>query len=56
MNLDNLKQIRLDKELTQGEVAKMVGVSLMGYQLWERGHTKPTEENYDKLVKVLGED
>lgn len=49
----NLKEHRKALKLTQGEVALKVGVSLMSYQLWERGHTKPTPENLQKLKEVL---
>jgi transcriptional regulator with XRE-family HTH domain len=49
----NIKQLRKQKGLTQGEVAKRVGVTLMSYQIWERGYGKPTPENMQKLKEVL---
>lgn len=51
--MENLKQIREERGLTQVDVAKMVGVSLAGYRLWEMGAGKPTAENMDKLKKAL---
>jgi len=49
----DIKSLRLEKKLTQIDVAKKVGVSLTSYQLWERGVTTPTEENLKKLYEVL---
>ena len=42
------------KNWSQIEVAIKCGVSLLSYQLWERGAVKPTEENEAKLLEVLG--
>jgi transcriptional regulator with XRE-family HTH domain len=50
-----LKKLRKERKLTQGDVARLVGVSMMTYQLWERGHMNPSAENLEKLKKVLGE-
>jgi transcriptional regulator with XRE-family HTH domain len=50
----NIIQLRKEKGLSQGEIAKRVGVTLMSYQIWERGHGKPNEENLVKLKEVLG--
>jgi transcriptional regulator with XRE-family HTH domain len=49
----NIKELRKAKGLTQIELAKRVGVSMMTIQLWERGVTKPNEENYNRLVEAL---
>ena len=51
--MENLKEIRTEKGLTQADVARKVGVSLAGYLLWERGVGKPNEENMKKLKEVL---
>ena len=51
--VENLKQIRLDRGMTQVEVAVAVGVSLVTYQLWEKGAMNPTEKNLAKLKEVL---
>ena len=50
----DFKQKRIEKKLTQTQVAVMVGVSLTSYQLWEKGVSSPNEENKEKLYKVLG--
>ena len=52
--MENLKELRKLKNLTQIDVAKYCGVSLMAYQLWERGAMKPREENMNKLRELLG--
>lgn len=54
--MENLKELRKAKGLTQAQVAKIVGVSLAGYLLWERGVGKPNRENYEELKKLFGED
>jgi transcriptional regulator with XRE-family HTH domain len=55
IDLKNLKTERKAMEMTQIEVAKKVGVSLTTYQLWERGVSKPNEENLVNLKKVFEE-
>ena len=50
----NLKDIRLDRGMTQVGVAKEVGVSLSAYRLWEQGVGKPTTDNLYLLKGVLG--
>ena len=51
-----LKELREQKELTQTEVAREMGISLGGYRLWELGAGKPRKENLEKLALVLGKD
>jgi transcriptional regulator with XRE-family HTH domain len=53
MELHRLREIRIEKGLTQIEVAKMVGVSLMAYRLWEMGGNEPNRKNYEKLLEAL---
>lgn len=49
----NYKEKRTELNLTQSDIAREVGVSLMTYQLWERGVMNPTKENEEKLLKAL---
>lgn len=49
----NIKELRENKGLTQIEVAKLVGVTAMAYQNWERGACNPTPQNMKKLQEVL---
>jgi transcriptional regulator with XRE-family HTH domain len=47
------KQRRKELGFTQLKVAKACNVSLMTYQLWERGAMNPNEKNFKKLIEVL---
>ena len=42
------------KNWSQIDVAIKCGVSLLSYQLWERGAVNPKDENKAKLLEVLG--
>lgn len=48
-----LKQLRLDKGLSQVDIAKKIGVSINTYRNWEYGVTAPSEENLKKLLEVI---
>jgi transcriptional regulator with XRE-family HTH domain len=50
----DIKKLRTEKGMTQMEVAKACGVSLVTFQLWEREISTPNQENMEKLKKVLG--
>lgn len=52
--MSKLKKARLERELTQIDVAKAVGVSLVSYRNWEDGVTTPKDENLARLEQVLG--
>ena len=54
MKPEEIKALRKERELTQIALAVRVGVSLMSVQLWERGGTKPSQENLERLKHVLG--
>lgn len=49
----NIAERRKELGYTQTYVAVKVGVSLTGYQNWERGLSTPSEENMKKLKEVL---
>lgn len=53
MNLENLKEIRLKKGLTQAQISKLVGVSINAYRNWEQGTGEPKEENLERLIEIL---
>lgn len=48
-----LKERREELNMTQIDVAIKCEVSLSSYRNWEAGVTKPNEENYRKLIKIL---
>lgn len=54
MKPEEIKALRKERGLTQIALAVRVGVSLMSVQLWERGGTKPSQENLERLKHVLG--
>ncbi len=49
----DIKEERRKRRISQMSLAKEVGVSMVTIQLWERGVTSPSEENYQKLLKAL---
>lgn len=51
--ISNLKEIRVSKGMTQVDLAKLMGVTMNSIARWEQGANKPSEENMDKLKKVL---
>jgi len=53
--MENLKELREAKGMTQVQAAIAVGVSVAAYRLWESGGGKPNRENYEKLLEVFGE-
>lgn len=48
-----LRRRRKALKISQIELARMVGVSLMSIQMWERGAATPKPENEEKLEGVL---
>ncbi len=49
-----LKKIRLQKGLTQAELAEKAGINTNYYAKIERGELKSSIETLEKLVKALG--
>jgi transcriptional regulator with XRE-family HTH domain len=49
-----LREKRIAQGMTQTEVALKCDVTLMTYQLWERGVGDPNEQNKKKLEAVFG--
>lgn len=47
---DRLKETRLNKKLTQKEVASHFNTSPQSYAQWEKGLRKPSAENLQKLA------
>ena len=54
--MKSLKELRIEKGMTQTDVAMAVGCSLASYRLWEIGVTTPNTENYERLKVVLDMD
>ena len=55
MERNDLRERRKALGLSQMELARLVGVSLLTIQTWERGVSEPKPENKEKLEQVLNE-
>lgn len=53
---DWLKELRLEKGLTQMEVATRVQISLRFYQMIEQGVKTPSVDNARKISNLIGFD
>lgn len=51
-----IRKLRRDKDLTQGELAALVGVSATTVCEWERGSYAPCPRNAEKLSIILESD
>lgn len=51
---ERLKDIRLEKRLSQSELAAIVGVSQANIARWERGVQNPSGESIYELARQLG--
>lgn len=49
------KEKRKELKLTQRDLAKRFGVSIVSIQNWENGVQEPSDENKDKIKKFLEE-
>ena len=54
--IDRLKAARLEKKLTQEQLAKEIGVAKPTYNGYEKGNSEPNMLILSKLMKVLGVD
>ena len=50
----NLRQLRSQRELTQAEVAKKVGITVLAYRNLESGVSQPKPETLRRLAAALG--
>ncbi len=51
---DNLKKCRIEKGLSQKELAEKIGVAPSTYSLYERGAREPDVAKIKTIAKVLG--
>ena len=49
----SLPELRKNKNLTQEQLAEMLGVNRTTVTLWERGINKPKIEMIEKLTEIL---
>lgn len=52
--MKGLRAIRLSRKLTQGDLAKQLGVSRTTITMWENGLSKPRLDTLIHLAKILG--
>lgn len=52
MLTESLKQIRKQYKMTQGDIAKLLGISRSGYTYYETGKTVPSIEILKKLSSI----
>ena len=50
---ERLKSLRIEKKLSQPELAKLVGVSKGMISFWENGKNEPTISNLLKLCQIF---
>lgn len=50
---ENLKEIRMEKELTQGKLAKLIGYAQGNVSRWESGEQEPTATAIIALANAL---
>ena len=51
--MNNIKQLRIKKELTQTQLAKKLRVGQSAVGMWETGKTQPKTSTLPKLAKAL---
>ena len=51
---ERLKELRLQKGLTQKEIAEEFGIKQPNYQQWESGKRKPSSETLEKFANFFG--
>lgn len=51
----NIKEIRLNKKLTQQQAADIIGLSLRTYQNYESGASSRDKFKIDNIVRILNE-
>lgn len=56
MKRKKLKRLRKNKNLTQKEVAKLIGISRPMYTSIENGTRNPSLEVMQKIVKLFGDE
>ena len=49
----NLKNIRLEKNFSQIEIAKLLNINRSSYNSWESGRAKPNQKNLTALATLL---
>ena len=56
VNTKLMRELRKEKELTQGELANKVGIGQSFISKIEKGHLEPSLQTLGRIAKVLGTD
>ncbi|SFL09509.1 helix-turn-helix transcriptional regulator [Halanaerobium salsuginis] len=56
MNIKKLKKLRKNNDLTQKDVAELIGISRPMYNMIENGIRNPSLEVMQKIVDLFGEE
>ena len=51
---DKIRELRLQKNLTQSQVAQRLGITKNAVNSWEKGASSPTLKNVAELAGILG--
>ena len=51
---DRLKELRMEKNISQLDLAKVVHMSKMAISHWEKGHSEPSIAQLKELSKFFG--
>lgn len=51
---ERLKELRIEKNLTQGDLAKQTGMTQSGIAKWETGVASPSIDMLIALAKIFG--
>lgn len=51
--MNRLKELRKEKQITQSEIAKFIGISQNSYSYWENGKVKIDNESIIKLANYF---
>ena len=51
--LNRLRQYRLERQLTQEQLAEKLGVAFLTLNRWLRGHAQPSELHRYRIEKLL---
>lgn len=54
MKPEEIRDTRWKRMLTQADLARLVGVSVVSISAWECGKSKPSDANLKKLKEALG--
>lgn len=52
----SLSKRRIEKDLSQVEIAEMLSINKSSYSSWESGRAKPNQKNLEELAKILDDD